>query len=332
MQTKTTAWLIPCLVAALASCQGGPRTTHGAHLHPGSGFRPWPVPTPAVEQQLNGLIQGASGGPHNRRLSVWLGNADGAALYRWQAETPRGAASAIKTAYLVEWFATHAGSLDKPLPEVAELLQNPNHPAIEHFDGPTQGEIQRDLSNATVRTLGYHMIQGRGVSNAVYNAAANVITALLGGPDGLTARIRERLDGTGQMTVRRYMLADRNVTGDNTMTAASLGHVLQQIADRRISGLGSAPLESARRVLEVAPSKWLGRHFYKSGSLDSEPQVRIRSGWFEQDDRCLVYVVMAQQTRPASGPSAAGEEMGEAVAALTDKLIEAIQAPITTRR
>ena len=36
------------------------------------------------------------------------------------------------------------------------------------------------------------MIRGTGVSNPVYNAAANLVTAFLGGPPELTARIQAR--------------------------------------------------------------------------------------------------------------------------------------------
>ena len=124
--------------------------------------------------------------------SIWIGTADlglhdGEPLYDESADVPRPAASSIKTAYLVEFFSDRASYARRTRPGTRwtswaiRII-----PAIVHFDADTQAEIREHLETATARTVGRHMIRGTGVSNPVYNAAANLVTAFLGGPPELT--------------------------------------------------------------------------------------------------------------------------------------------------
>lgn len=106
------------------------------------------------------------------------------------------------------------------------------HPAIAHFTADDRADIWAEIAGATIRRIGQMMIRGTDLSNAVYNAAANVTTALLGGPEALTGLIHDRDPAFGGLTVRRYMLTTRDVTGDNEATAASLAAVLQRVAAR----------------------------------------------------------------------------------------------------
>ena len=82
-----------------------------------------------------------------------------------------------------------------------------------HFDSGQREEVRRELTDATVREIDHHMIRGTGVSNVVSNAAANVTTAVLGGPEDLTRRIHARDPTFAGLVTRRYMLAARDVTG-----------------------------------------------------------------------------------------------------------------------
>lgn len=257
--------------------------------------------------------------------SVWIGFADsgvsgGKPLYAEAAETPRPAASSIKTSYLVELFAEHAGTLDRPLPGAASIVDDPEHPAVAHFDAATRAEIREHLTEATVRTVGRHMIRGDDVSNAVYNAAANLTTAVLGGPRALTARIHARHPDFAGIEARRYMLAARDVTGDNEATAASLAAVLAEIATGTTPGLSPETHEAMREILfsEETPD---GRAFTKGGSLNSAPITRVLSGYTRRPGdppgRELVHVFMGEL--PGAGdeePAAVGSRLAEHLAAL----------------
>ena len=260
-------------------------------------------------------------------LSVWIGPADGDALYEESAGAPRPAASSIKAAYLVEFFADRAETLDEPVPGAAQVVGDPEHPAITHFDPETQAEIREHLATTNARTVGHHMIRGTGVSNAVYNAAANLVTAFLGGPPELTGRIHNRHPDFAGIASRRYMLAARDVTGDNEATAASLAAVLAAIARGDVPGLSPETHDAMRDILFLEENE-LGRHFYKGGSLNSNPITRVLSGYWESPGepagRQLVYVFMAEIPGPES--VAPGDlEAGEAGRRLQEHL-EALRA------
>ena len=151
----------------------------------------------------------------------------------------------------------------------AEIVTDPTHPAIAHFNDEQQADILDHLANATVREVGYMMIRGVGVSNAVYNAAANVTTAVLGGPASLTKLIHDRDPAFAGLVSRRYMQADRVVNGDNEATAAALAVVLQQIAFRRVPKTDADTTQAMWEILHVPEDAGpTGSHYFKSGSLD----------------------------------------------------------------
>ena len=254
--------------------------------------------------------------------SIWVGPASGEALYEESTDVPRPAASSIKTSYLVEFFSDRAAALDEPVPGAADVVGDPEHPAIVHFDTDIQAEIREHLETASARTVGRHMIRGTGVSNPVYNAAANLVTAFLGGPPELTARIHARHPDFAGITSRRYMLAARDVTGDNEVTAASLAAVLAAIARGDVPGVSPETQEAMREVLFLEDTDQ-GRHYYKGGSLNSKPITRVLSGFFEQPGepggRQLVYAFMAELPGPES--VAPGDlEPGDAGRRLQDHL------------
>ena len=214
--------------------------------------------------------------------SVWIGTADlglhdGEPLYAESADVPRPAASSIKTAYLVEFFLDRAATLDEPVPDAVDVVGNPEHPAIVHFDADTQAEIKEHLETATARTVGRHMIRGTGVSNPVYNAAANLVTAFLGGPPELTARIQARHPDFAGIDSRRYMLAARDVTGDNTATAGSLAAVLAAVARGDVPGISPETHDAMRDILFLEDTED-GRHFYKGARSTRAPSPACSRG------------------------------------------------------
>ncbi len=249
---------------------------------------------PAPEERIAAAL--AIPGPEGAERSVWIGS-DGTPVYAESADVPRPAASSIKVAYLVELFAALGDDLDQPVPDAAAVLGDPEHPAIAHFGPDVQADIRASLETADARTVGRHMIRGTGVSNAVYNAAANLTTAFFGGPEALTARIHARHPDFAGIHARRYMLADRNRTGDNTATAASLAAVLTGIAGGDLPGVSDALLREMRDILRIEE-----RHIFKGGSLDSLPATRVLSGYHERPDGgALVYVFMAQAAETGDG-------------------------------
>ena len=294
----------------------------------GEAARPLPEAPAAASAAIAEALAGVSTDDFtDLGRSIWIGAADsrftgGAPLHAEHETVPRPAASSIKTAYLVEFFADRADALDEPVPDAAAVVGDRSHPAIVHFDSETQDEIREHLETAGARTVGRHMIRGTGVSNPVYNAAANLVTAFLGGPRELTARIQARHADFQGIEARRYMLAARDVTGDNEVTAASLAAVLAAIARGDLPGISPDLHEAMREVLffEETPE---GRHLYKGGSLNSSPITRVLSGYFDGADdppgRQLVYVFMAELPGPES--AAPGDlEPGEAGRRLQDHL------------
>lgn len=262
--------------------------------------------------------------------SLWLGGLEGEPRFELAADTPRACASSIKTAYLIELFAKYAGRLDETLdetldgalPGAAEALSDPRHPAIVHFDEETQAEIREHLENATVRRVGVAMIRGTGVSNEVYNAAANLVTAMFGGPEGLTRAIHARDHSLSGLVVRRYMLAARDVSGDNHATAASLAAALRMLATGKVPGVDVRTVAAMRAVMRVDDHPELGAHYLKTGSLDSDPMVRILSGWHEKHGEGLVYVVIAEQPGPGDRERpAAGSRLGDTAGRLRELLL-----------
>ena len=226
--------------------------------------------------------------------SVWLGRPDGEIWYQHNADSVRPAASAIKTAILIEFFSTQVDSLDSPFESLKEIVNNPDGPAIRHFNEEQKAAVRGELRELTARQLAEAMIHSEHVeSNAAYNAAANVIIEYLGGPEALTERVRQRFPSAEELQVARYMLADRKENDDNLLTAEALATVLGFLAE----GASFDELRTAaREVLFLEVDGIRGDHYYKGGTLTSDPQVRIEAGWWDYRGATCVYVVIA--TRP----------------------------------
>lgn len=257
------------------------------------------------------------------RAGLWVGGATGVPVYASEAEANLPTASAIKTAFLIELFARYADTLDRPAPGLDAILAD-DHPAVAHFTPAQRTEIRQGLSEATIRRIGRVMMGSANASNLVYNAAANVTTALLGGPEGLTQAIQRRDPAFAPIKVRRYMLADRRVRGDNEATPAALAAVLQRLAARKVPGLDPATVDAIRSAVIVKDEPGLGQHFRKNGDLASDPVTHVESGWFEAGGRTIVYTVMLAQANPKGQR---GDEvlrqLGETAKRLTKTLVDA---------
>ncbi|WP_165075457.1 serine hydrolase [Paludisphaera rhizosphaerae] len=239
------------------------------------------------------------------------------AAYRKDAGLTLPTASSIKTAIMIELFAKFPKALDAPAPGLDEILKD-EHPAVAHFDAKQRDEIRAGLKGASVRRIGRVLLGSEDASNIVYNAACNVAIALLGGPDETTAAIHRRDPAFLPIMVRRYMLTDRKVRGDNEATAESLAAVLARLASRTVPNLDPATAEACRTALTTGDDPAIGRRHSKGGSLDTLPITRVASGWYDRDGKApIVYVVMI-----AKGDSGAAtpEEAGAKMEAAADKI------------
>jgi hypothetical protein len=255
------------------------------------------------------------------RIGLWIGGPAGEALYSSGPGETLPTASAIKTAILVELFARFADALDQP-PLGLDAILKDDHPAIAHLSPPQRNEVRKALAGVPVRRLGGVMMGSVSASNIVYNAAANVAIALLGGPEEATRSIRARDPAFAPIAVRRYMLADRKATGDNVATPAALAAVLQRLSSRHLSGLTEATLEDIRQAMLVKDEPGRGKVFIKDGDLASDPITCVRTGWCEKPGGgAIVFVVMIAQDEPGARSR---DEAYRDLAATAGRLAEAL--------
>jgi hypothetical protein len=261
------------------------------------------------------------------RTGLWLGASAGDALYASGSGETLPTASAIKTAILIELFARFAKELDHPPMGLSAILRE-DHPASAHFSSQQRAEIRDALAGESVRQIGGIMMGSVPASNIVYNAAANVAIALLGGPKEATRLIRTRDPAFAPIVVRRYMLTDRKANGDNVATPAALAAVLQRLASRSVPGLAEKTVEDIRRAIIAKDDPRGGKLFVKEGDLASDPVTCVRSGWSERPGGgTVVFVVMVAQDKPdAKTADKAHKDLAATAARLTEALLDAARA------
>lgn len=273
----------------------------------------------ALDQRIQALIS-RPGDPV--QAGVWFGT-PGQPIYQLAGDRAMPAASVVKTAILIELFAAHAGHLDDPLGDAADAaLADDKHGAMAPFSAAQRKEIRAALRGASVRTVGAIMMGSRKASNAVYNAAANLAIAALGGPVAATEKIRARDPAFGGVTIGRYMLAPR-AGGDNQATPASLAKVLAAIATGQIAGVDEATAAAIAQTMMQSRDAALGVHHHKEGNLDSDPMVCIKTGFYARGNGVppLIYVVGATLPGTPTGKRDAAHDR-------LDRLTDAIQAAL----
>jgi hypothetical protein len=277
----------------------------------------------ALDQRIESLTERAGQGV---QATAWLGGPSGSSWYARQADRAMPTASSIKTYFLVEFFATRKDSLDQPVPGADAFLDDDDHPGFSHFSPAQRQEIRRSLKGVSARTLGKIMMGSEPAPNAVYNAAANLITAILGGPEALTKRIHARDAAFSTVFVRRYMLRDRKENGDNEATAEALAALYQKLATRQLSGIDGDTIDAIRGGLVQAGTPQTGIIYRKGGSLDSNPLTRVDAGWKETPQGPVVFVVMTSRTLDDNHPepSKAADALGTTCTSIRQSLIEAV--------
>jgi hypothetical protein len=275
---------------------------------------------------LDPQVQAALAAPGDPvQAGVWFGAPTGEPLYQLAADRAMPAASVVKTAILIELFAARAGHLDEPLGGAADaVLADDKHPAMTPFSAALRKEVRAGLAGATVRTVGAIMMGSQKASNAVYNAAANLAIAALGGPAEVSAKIRARDPRFGGVVVGRYMLAPRTRC-DNVATPAALAAVLASIATGRIPGVDAATAGAMAQAMMQSTDPALGVHRHKEGNLDSDPMVVVKTGYYARGSGKppLIYVVGAELTgKPTGTRDAAHHRLDK----LTDTVHAALRA------
>jgi len=278
----------------------------------------------ALAKQVDSLVA-APGDPVE--VGSWFGTPSGEPLYQRAADRAMPAASVIKTALLVELFAAHAGHLDEPLGAAADaVLADDKHGAMAPFSAAQRDAVRAALRGASVRTVGATMMGSKAASNAVYNGAANLVIAVLGGPVEATAKVHARDAAFGGLVVRRYMVAARTVGGDNDATPASLAAVLAAIATGKLpGGVDPATAEAVAKAMMQSSDPKLGLHRHKEGNLDSDPMVCIKTGFYTRGDGKppLVYVIGAVLRGKPTGKR---DDAHRRLDKLTDAVLAALRA------
>lgn len=263
-------------------------------------------------------------------IGLWLGGVSGTAWFEQNSTRPLAAASAIKTFFLVELYDEFHGMLDKPLPGALAILNDDRHPMLSPFSPKHRALIRRDLKGASIRRIGKVMMGTARATNAVYNAAASLVTAALGGPEALTKRIQKRDPAFRGVAVRRYMLTNRKTPGDNEAPAVALAVLYQQIASSRLAGVKRETMVAIKEAIIGQRYGKLGMNFSKAGGLGSSPLTQVLAGFIETKSGPLIYVVMGvQEVLEPRENKASSNKLANTVVKLRDLLIRAGLSTIT---
>ncbi len=228
--------------------------------------------------------------------SVWVGGTEEGAWYERQSSTVRPAASAVKTALLIEFFAKHSTDLDAPLPGVDQMLEGDRLLAVPGWNLLGKIEARRVLRGVTVRRLGEAMMAKSQVSHEAYNTAANLVIEDLGGPETATEKIHARDPSFASIRIGTFIMEPK--PHENEATAAALAAVLRRLATHNVPGVDEQTIEAMRQAMFVDHDSPFGTLYSKIGGQPTDPITVVRSGWWEGDRGIVVYVVITVQPNP----------------------------------
>ena len=258
---------------------------------------------------------------------------DGEKLFHQDSDLELPTASAVKPLLLLELFSKFEDELETAnRPDIARIVHAKRHPAIIHFSQEDQKSIADALVGVSIKELGKIMIDsedlaGNETSNVVYNAAANVAISLLGGPGRATDSIHARHQAFRSVQVRRYMLARRDVRGDNTASPSALASLYQLAIGKAVEGLKASTVTQIAEILRKGDEGQYG----KNGTLTSDPVTSVRTGQYLQAGRRLNYAVMASQKRDTKQSSLAQyESLKQLTTEIVVRLREATQPDVAT--
>jgi len=240
--------------------------------------------------------------PNETVIGIIVLDRRGRVVFQHNSELELPAASSVKSILLLELFATFADELDTTdRDDIKQIVTNSKHPAIAHFGAKSKKLIAEGLAGVSIKQLGSILIDyrdqaGTKYSNAVYNAASNVAIALLGGPEGTTAKIHNRHKSFQDVHFRRYMLADRNVSGDNTASPLALATLFHVSVGKSPQGVKARTAKEVSKILHSVDYKNGAKLYSKGGTLHSDPVTQVRSGQYRRGKIRMNYAIMAKQT------------------------------------
>ena len=268
--------------------------------------------------------------PEDTVIGIAVLDKQGRLVFHHNSQRELPTASAIKSFLLFELFAHYGSELDRERrTDISAILKNKKHPAIAHFGQAHQQEIVDELQHISIKQLGSIMIDstdraGKPYSNIVYNAAANVAIALLGGPSATTVSVQQRHDAFRKVHFRRYMLARRNVTGDNTATPVALATLFQSTLNQTSKGSHPNIVREFANILLARDYPNGDKLYAKGGTLYSDPVTQVRSGQYRSGETAMNYAIMAHQKLKTK---TSGKQQHEMLKKLTLAIYTGLQNP-----
>ena len=245
-----------------------------------------------VETQIQALL-----GSTGVEFGVHVVLAGKGVLLSRNASVPRHAASAIKTAILVDLLRFRGDQLDQVPRGVEALLQVGTHPAFAGFLPEELARAREHLPGRTYLELARIMMGRTDAPNEVYNAACNVIMVKLGGPPAIARRLHDLDPALEGIDIHRYMQS-WNGDGDNTATPEALVNLYSMTSSRSVPGLGAECVSTLRSLLLEDGDGGPGSIFGKVGTLYPEPMVRVHAGFQDRAGGDLVFAVMGEVSHP----------------------------------
>ena len=216
------------------------------------------------------------------------------------AGVSRAAASAIKTAIAVDFLSEHGMNLDDVLQGSASLLEPGTHPAMSGFTSDELAQCRTELAGKTYRDLLSIMMGRKATSNEAYNAACNLIMIKLGGPESITRRLHGLDPSLRGIVLNRYM-QQWNGDGDNRATPEALVSLYRMMASGAVPGLRASEVTELRELLRRDGAD--EPLYEKEGTLFPRPMVRVRAGFVQKPEGCLVYAIMGEVPEPKTPAS-----------------------------
>ncbi len=226
------------------------------------------------------------------KVSAWLGLRSGRAMFEQDSHEPMLATNGIAPLLLLELFSQYANQLDDPAPNLNSIIATSSHPAIVPFATKELETLRYHLKGVSVRHLATAMLGRSGTPEIVRHGAANLIVALLRGPERVSKLVRRRHPTLSRFSLGRYPheLTDTDL---GLVSTRGLASILQGIASREIPGLDQTTTNSLRDLLFTNDNDLLGRHFSIHGSARRGRSAITRAGFYEHQGHDLVYVIQA---------------------------------------